>query len=314
MKTQENIIEQIRGYIDVSEIIPVTRGYSFDEKYLCITGTGEKYLFRVTKSDDARVLTSRREQFNLIRQLGDYSDLVPKAYYFWFSEDHRSCQMILEFFDGEDGEHSLKTLSEEVQYDIGYSAGVELRKLHKLSAPREYSSWSFLKWRKYKWYCNEYNKNSLVPEGVDLEIVDTFIKKHKSFMDDISPTFQHDDFHPANLIIENGRLNGIIDFNRCDFGDPIHDFVPSAHFTRNISIPFAQGQIDGYFNGQVPMDFWKRYSLYCAMSIIPNIVWSVRYDIQTGSHQEIEKAFIRIRTIYDDHDGFSSMIPGWYKE
>lgn len=46
-------------------------------------------------------------------------------------------------------------------------------------------------------------------------------------------TFQHDDFHPSNILIHNRNFSGIIDFGRMDWGDPIHDlqklgFSPSA--------------------------------------------------------------------------------------
>ena len=313
MKTKyEGIIQNllcIDG--DFLEVIPIYKGYSDDLKYLLITKTGEKYLARITESNDIRVLNTKRTQYELMRELRQYSGLVPQVYQFW-SDSASSCVMILAYVDGEDGEESLLPLSRENQYEIGYQAGEELRKLHQLAAPPSIPSWDFVKRKKYAWYCNEFEQNSLEAVGIELEFIYDFIKKHLSLIENTRSTFLHDDYHPGNLIIQDGHLNGIIDFNRCDWGDPIHDFYKVAIFTRNISIPFACGQIDGYHHGLVPHDFWERYALYCAMSIIPDIVWSAKYSHRTGSPDEREKSIHRNQIMYVDHDGFSSLIPRWY--
>ncbi|MFH0967790.1 MAG: aminoglycoside phosphotransferase family protein [Methanobacteriota archaeon] len=312
MESDAMMMDHIRKYIEFSEIIPISKGYSIDQKYLLIAAHGEKYLVRVTESDDFRVLTAKRDQFGLIRELRQYSSLVPEAYHFWISDSVTSCVMILEYIDGDDGEESLNSLSRENQYEIGYQAGEELKKLHHLAAPPETPPWHLQKQRKYKWYCNSFQQMPPELAEVDPGVIDAVIKKYLHHMKDTSQTFQHDDYHPANLIIRNGRMSGIIDFNRCDWGDPIHDFYKVAYFTRSISIPFAKGQIDGYYQGSVPPDFWERYILYCAMSIIPDLVWSGRYADRTGSQSELEKSIQRIRIIYEDHNGFSSTIPRWY--
>jgi len=314
MDNMEMIIEHIRRYVDFYDIIPITGGYSGDKKYLCRTKTGEKKIIRVTISDDPNVLISGKKQFELIQQLRHYSSLVPKPYDFLISDDHGFALMILEYIDGEDGEVSLKALNADLQYEIGYRAGVELKNLHQLVAPPDYPSWSFLKWRKYEWYWNEYQKNPLDSPIFNLNAIDSFIRKHQYLINNVCSTFQHDDFHPANLIIRNGHLNGIIDFNRCDYGDPIHDFYKVAFFSRNISIPFSRGQVDGYFLGTIPADFWIKYTFYVAMSIISDLVWSDKYDRRTGSCQELRKSIHRISTICQDHDECRSVIPGWYNE
>lgn len=308
------MLEHIRRYVDFTEIHPILKGYSSDMKYLLITKTGEKYLARITESADIKVLITRHDEFDLVRKLKSYSHLVSDAYYFWFADYARSCVMILEYADGDDAEQSLSTLSAENQYAVGYQAGEELKKLHGLAAPPGIQPWYHLKRRKYEWYRGEFQRMSKKPVGIDLGIVETFIKGKMHLMEGVSQTFQHDDYHPANLILKNGNLNGIIDFNRCDWGDPIHDFYKIAYFTRSISVPFARGQVDGYFQDEIPSDFWDRYALYSAMSIIPDLVWSGRYESRTGSDREAQKSMNRVRTVIADHDGFQSSIPRWYSK
>ena len=74
----------------------------------------------------------------------------------------------------------------------------------------------------------------------------------------------------GNLIINEGKLWGI-DWHTVDF-DNIRDSW--YEFNRiGIEYPmFAKGQIDGYFENQVPEEFWKLFSLYFATSAITSIV------------------------------------------
>ena len=90
--------------------------------------------------------------------------------------------------------------------------------------------------------------------------------------------FRHDDYHPDNLIIRDGRLAGIIDFNRCDWGDPLEDFYKVAWFTSMVSTPFARGQVEGYSVDPTPERFWERYNLLVAV----NIPGSLAYAPRTG--------------------------------
>jgi aminoglycoside phosphotransferase (APT) family kinase protein len=87
-------------------------------------------------------------------------------------------------------------------------------------------------------------------------------------------TFQHDDFHPANLIAHDGRLCGVIDFDRYDWGDPVEEFYKLAYFGVPLSLTFAHGQVHGYLQaGPVP-NFWRRYTLYTAMSVNSSLAWA----------------------------------------
>jgi aminoglycoside phosphotransferase (APT) family kinase protein len=146
-----------------------------------------------------------------------------------------------------------------------------------------------------------------------LNQIQQFITKYVHLMEGVRQTFQHDDYHPANLIIRDGHLNGIIDFSRCDWGDPIHDFYKVALFTRNVRISFARGQVDGYCNGSPSYDFWNKYALYCAMGIIPDLVWSGKQSNLTES-DELKHSFRRVQTMIGDHEGFSRIIPAWYRQ
>jgi len=307
------VLNQIRELVDFVDISPISKGYSSDLKYLLITTSGRKYLARITTSDESRVLKTREDQYNLMKKLRQYSMLVPEPHHYKIADDGLSCLMILDYIDGEDGEEALSLMSSEDQYRVGYQAGKELKRLHQFPAPPDIASWHMMKKRKYEWYCAEFLRNPVKAADINLDAIQQYVSDHLRLMEGIRQTFQHDDYHPANLIFQNMQLKGIIDFNRSDWGDPIHDFYKVALFTRHISVPFARGQVDGYWSGNIPLDFWRRYTLYCAMSIVPDLVWSGRHSRQTGS-DELDHSIRRIQAMVKDHEGFSRIVPRWYSE
>nr|WP_262685194.1 aminoglycoside phosphotransferase family protein [Paenibacillus sp. WQ 127069] len=135
-----------------------------------------------------------------------------------------------------------------------------------------------------------------------------FTNRHLPLIEGRPNRFQHDDFHPGNLLVHSGAYVTAIDFNRYDWGDPYHDFLKIAYFSREIGIPFSIGQIDGYFNGEIPEDFWNLYALYTALTIFGTITWTLEVV-----PEQIDSMIDRIRTVLVDHRNFETTIPIWYK-
>ena len=215
--------------------------------------------------------------------------------------------MISTFIEGKDGEEALPLMSPSDQFKIGFEAGKELQKMHQLQAPNHIQSWYERKRAKHDRYIECY-KNGGIRFEHDEKIM-KFIDQHIDLMLERPNKFQHDDFHPANLIIKNGYLAGIIDFGRYDYGDPIHEFLKVGMFTRNISIPFSIGQMKGYFNGEDPSEeFWSLYALYLAMSIFSSIVWTLKV-----AKDDLDNMLEKINIILKDHDYFNKIQPGWYE-
>ena len=80
----------------------------------------------------------------------------------------------------------------------------------------------------------------------------------------------------------------IIDFNRNDFGDPWEEFNRIVWCAQTIPI-FAKGMIDGYFDGNVPLEFWELLALYISTNTLSSLPWAIPFgDMQ-------------------------SVIPSWYK-
>ncbi len=109
------------------------------------------------------------------------------------------------------------------------------------------------------------------------------------------------------MVTPNNTL-GVIDFNRWDYGDTIEEFYKMMVFSRELSIPFAIGQINGYYENGVPKDFFDILSLYVADVILFSIVWAIPFG-----DREVKGMIKRAEMILEDYNNFKNTIPKWFK-
>ena len=98
----------------------------------------------------------------------------------------------------------------------------------------------------------------------------------------------------------------IIDFDRQDYGDPWQEFN-RIYWCVQESPVFASGMVDGYFNGEIPLDFWKLLALYSCNNIIGSLPWAIPF----GS-KEIQTMHEQAMTLLEWYDGMDRVIPSWY--
>ncbi|MBT2291025.1 aminoglycoside phosphotransferase family protein [Paenibacillus albidus] len=286
-----------------TEIIEIQKGYSTDRKFRVQLENG-KVLVR--SFDMAQVEVKRRE-FEVLKAMEQYNVLCSRPLEFGQMMELGWGYMVLSYVEGEDAVDQLPHYPVEQQYAIGFQAGQELAKIHQYQAPEgTVSSWYDRKLPKHKRYVEQYNRLGIRFKG-DAEVL-SFIDEHLELMRDRPNLFQHDDYHVGNLIVSGGKLAGVIDFNRYDWGDPVHEFLKVGMFSTETSIPFCIGQILGYHQKQDPDEsFWKLYSLYIAMCLISSVVW-----IQKVKPEETDLMLATIHRVLEDHDGFERMMPKWY--
>ena len=88
-----------------------------------------------------------------------------------------------------------------------------------------------------------------------------YINDNRHLLKGRPQTYQHGDYHIGNMMIgRDGKLY-IIDFNRNDYGDPWEEFNRIVWGAQKSPL-FASGMVNGYFDHDVPMEFWKLLALY----------------------------------------------------
>ncbi|SEQ90225.1 Predicted kinase, aminoglycoside phosphotransferase (APT) family [Virgibacillus subterraneus] len=295
-----NLEEKISYLKNAKAIVELNKGFSHDKKYV----VDNKYLIRIFPIKDQE---SRKIEFNTLNKLAGFSNYVPKGFEFESLINEGIAYMVLDYLPGADAEVILKYLTEQEQYAAGFHAGEELSKLHQFSAPVNYPSWYSVKREKNNRYLEQLKEINL-DENI-MEMLTIYIEKNEYLLKDRPNTFQHDDFHPANLLIQGKTFSGIIDFQRMDWGDPIHDLHKLGFFSKRISIAFTRGIIDGYrTNTGINESFWQLYALYSAMHIVSALVWGKKL----GS-ENYERMLAYSLDVIEDHDHFRQCIPNWYK-
>ncbi len=295
----EKEIPELHGNISIDEI---TKGYSPERKFMVRSRDHSKNILRTTQIKN---FERKKTEYDLLQRLRKTKVKCPMPIAVGLSQSLEIAYLLITYIDGYDAKEALPLITEKEQYHAGLEAGKELHKINDLRAPSAVEPWYMRKQKKYYLYLNKYKKNFIKVKG-EYKII-SFIEHNMQLMDNSPNYLQHDDFHVGNIIMKNKRYAGIIDFNRYDWGDPIHEFYKVAWFSSEISIPFSIGQIQGYYNNRVPKNFWQLYSLYVAMSIFPTVVW-----FQTAQPNRIDYMKNRTNVILEDHKYFELLKPKWY--
>lgn len=287
-----------------AQIAQINKGYSSDCKFIVVKDN-QKFLLRTF---DYKHVHTKQVEYKALIKMEEYNVHCSRPLEIGSLKEFGIGYMILSFIEGNDAAEDLPTYSMADQYNIGYTAGTQLLKIHQYVAPIHITPWYDRKLSKHKYYIDEYFKCDVRIKD-DSKII-SFIEDNLQLMKHRPNIFQHHDFHVGNLIVKDKELSGIIDFNRMDWGDPVHDFLKTGFFSSEVSIPFSIGQIKGYHNNQDPSDlFWRLYSLYLAMNLISSVSWIIRVK-----PEETNSMLEKIYSVLEDHYYFEHITPKWYFE
>lgn len=291
----------LQGKVQIEQI---HKGYSSESKYI-VSKDDQKYLLRTF---DNKHYSSKKMEFEALLRMKEYNVRCSRPLEMGNLEGSGIGFMILSYIEGDDASEVLCNISLKEQFHIGFEAGAELLKIHQYVAPNSITSWYERKLKKHKEYLEKYFQLNVRIKN-DSSFL-SFIEDHLQLMKHRPNLFQHDDFHVGNLIIKDNQLSGVIDFDRCDWGDPIHEFLKVGIFSSEVSIPFSIGQIRGYHKDSEPDElFWRLYSLYLAMCLISSIVWIIKVK-----PEETNIMMDKIDRVLEDHEYFRLIKPKWYSE
>lgn len=284
----------------------INKGFSPDQKYRVHLADGTERLLRISEKT---AWEQKNAEYAILQILQSMDVKASRPVEKGVLDKSDQCYMILSYIAGEDAKDAVLQLTEEEQYQIGKEAGKELAIMHTISAHPSVPDWDLRCTQKHDRYVEAYKASGYqIPHA---ERILSFIERHLPCLKDAPNRFLHDDFHVGNLIVHERKYAGVIDFNRFDWGDPVHDFTKLAFFSRESSIPFSIGQLAGYHerSGGPSEAFWTRYCVYTAMAMFSSVVWTLRVV-----PEQIEDMLERIERIAQDHDDFECLIPKWYVE
>ncbi|MGN0666643.1 MAG: aminoglycoside phosphotransferase family protein [Huintestinicola sp.] len=281
------------------KVTEISKGMSGDKKYKCIDREGHVFLLR---SSDLKEYDIKLKEYEFLKKLNKSDLPIPKCIDFMKEGD--SVYTLLSWIDGEETEKVLPHLNEGEQYEMGVKAGKILAKIHKAAALEEDpGNWYDRYFEVIDPRLEAYRTKGIAFEGADL-ILD-FIEENKYLLKQRKQCGHHGDYHMGNLITKNGEVF-VIDWHTVDFdniGDPWYEFNRVG-----VEYPaFASGQIDGYFDGNIPEEFWKLFALYHSASAVTSIVWAKYY-----APSKLDSIIKLNKNVLAWFDNMERAIPTWY--
>lgn len=280
---------------------PIDKGWSGDQKYCAVTADGHKYLLRVSSID--RLERKRREYDRMcqVAELG-ISMCLPVE----FGTCEEGAYSIQSWIDGCDAEEAVMAMPSIRQYRYGLVAGRILAKIHTIPAPVDVPSWetrfNAKIDRKIAMYENcelKYDKGQLFLD---------YLASNRHLLAGRPQSYQHGDYHIGNMMIDHSGKLTVIDFDRDDYGDPWEEFNRIV-WCAQAAPAFASGMVDGYFDGEVPMDFWKLLALYICSNTLSSLPWAIPYGAE-----QIRIMRDQAAQVLEWYDGMKNVVPTWYQK
>ena len=278
---------------------PINKGWSSDKKYCVTDENGTQYLLRVS---DIAQHDTKQAAFNMMKQAASFGVPMCKPIEFGTCED--GVYSIQSWIDGVDAEEVMSTFSDTEQYVYGLEAGRILRKIHFIPAPEAQEDWESRFNRKMDIKIQKYGECPIKYENGQAFI--DYINENRHLLRGRPQVYQHGDYHIGNMMIDrNGKLH-IIDFNRNDSGDPWEEFNRIVWCAQKSPL-FASGMVNGYFDGDVPLEFWKLLALYISSNTLSSVYWAIPFG-----QGEVDTMLNQAKEVLSWYDNMRNPIPTWY--
>lgn len=279
---------------------PINKGWSKDKKYCVTDENGNRYLLRVS---DIAEYDKKQSEFNMMKQVSALG--VPMCQPIKFGVCDEGVYSIQSWIDGADAEKVIPTLSDTEQYVYGLEAGRILKKIHSIPAPETQEDWEIRFNRKMDYKINKYTECPLKYENGQAFI--DYINESLYLLKGRPQTYQHGDYHIGNMMIGRDKKLYIIDFNRNDYGDPWEEFNRIVWVSQKSSC-FASGMVNGYFDNDVPMAFWKLLALYISSNTLSSLFWAIPFG-----EEQIQVMVNQAKEVLSWYDNMKNPVPTWYK-
>ncbi len=283
----------------VSKLL-IEKGWSDDKKYCISTNDNNRYLLRISSPDRYNTKKNEFELMSRVASLG-----VPICHPIEFGITEEGVYSIHSWIDGVDLESAANTLNESEQYRYGAYAGEMLKKIHTISAPDNCEKWEDYFNKKIDRKISAYNACPIKYDNGDLFI--DYVNNHRHLLVGRPLSYQHGDYHVGNMMLGRDKRLYIIDFDRNDFGDPWEEFNRIVWSAQSMPL-FAKGIVNGYFDSNVPAEFWDLLALYISSNTLSSLPWAIPFG-----EQEINVMRNQAKEILSWYDNMNTTIPSWYR-
>ena len=293
-------LQDIADYPNWLEITPIELGRSGENKYHIIRNNGIQFILRTSSSKNYKRHCESAKFAGFIHETLGLNMNIPVEVAACNSD--KLAYTIYTWVEGVDADRKILNAHTPEQVKFGEKAGRLLKTIHSVTAPADILPWDEFYNPRLDTILKRFAETRITFRGSE-ETVE-FLKNNRHLLKDRPQTALHGDFRSGNLIFDAEGEYGVIDFDRWCWGDPYMDF---KCIRRSCSTAFARGQINGYFEGSIPRDFFPLMGFYTAAEIIISICEA--YPI---SRNAIDEAVRYAERTAREYDNFGGLVPAWY--
>ena len=279
---------------------PIHKGWSIDQKFYVVTEDGQKYLLRISPIDRLERKKREFEQMGQVARLG-----IPMCLPVEFGICEEGAYSIQSWIEGVDAKDIVMDMDAAEQYRYGWDAGHILARIHTIPAPVDVPAWDTRFNAKIDRYIALYNSCELKYECNDQAFID-YLANNRHLLTGRPQCYQHGDYHIGNMMINKDGVLTVIDFDRDDYGDPWEEFNRIV-WCAQTAPDFASGMVDGYFEGAVPMEFWRLLALYICSNTLSSLPWAIPFG-----EEEIQVMRKNAADVLSWYDDMKQVVPSWY--
>lgn len=279
---------------------PIGEGWSEDKKFCVTAEDGTKYLLRISPLSRYEV---KKVLFNMMERIAELN--VPMCAPVEFGTCDDGVYSIHSWVEGEDLKKVLPLLSDTEQYNLGLQAGKIAKQIHSIAVPEGQEEWSVTYNRQIDNKIRDYQECGLRFDGDDC-ILD-YIEKARNLLKTERNSFLVWDYNVINMMYDSNGLK-IIDFEYYNTGDPWNEFCCIC-WSAYASPHFATGQINGYFDGEPPAEFFNLLALYMSVLLLTLMSsWAVSSDFGRDVTVKLSQDMLKW------FDNMRKPVPTWYQD
>lgn len=280
---------------------PIDKGWSGDRKFCAVTADGSKFLLRISPMERYE---QRSREFAKMQEAAALGISMPLPLEFGACEE--GIYVIFSWIDGRDARDCVPGMPCQVQYGLGLEAGRILARLHTLPAPEGQPDWADYFWTKTEQKISRYLTCGAQYENGEAMV--RYLMENRYLLSNRPVTCQHGDFHIGNMMVERSGKLVVIDFDREDYGDPWEEFNRIVWCAQEAP-EFARGRVDGYFEGNVPEEFWRLMAYYVCSNSIGSLPWALSYG-----QREVDTITRQASDVLMWYDNMNKVVPSWYRK
>jgi aminoglycoside phosphotransferase (APT) family kinase protein len=287
---------------NTDSFVKIVRGYD-NEVYRAATVAGAGVIIRIARHGEIYFV----QEAWAIEQARRAGAPVPEVLLFEeqreIGETHRAV-MVQRQIAGQPLADVWPLLSEPLRERVMAEAGAALRAIHSVSVGGFYrrqgvEKWDFETWNQLMTVSHR-DRSAEAPYLRQAGFSDTdiaqglaLIERCRCYAPCPQPVLLHGDFHPAHLMVENGRLTGVIDFGEFQGGPPITDLAYLNMECPDIPLEWLR-------RGYGAADWWgDAFIIRLRLHQVGLMMGTLAYYVQEGMTEEAEPIVSRLRETLD---------------